>query len=359
MLTAGAGTAERAAEMIERARVSLAAARTPEERLAALGRASQAEEAALAALRSRLRAAADRRAEIETGLASERRRLIAVISALQRIESAPRAVALAHPDGVVAGARAGMLLSALAPNLEREAARLEALLKELQDLDRRIGAATAESRGALEALQKARAEISSLLDRGGDAGAVDGQAELERLARSVKTLKALAQALPASNVREEPGGARFTAARGALTPPVEGRLAARFGEQLSSGPLQGVRIETPPYAAVYAPWRGVIRFAGPFAREGVVVMLEPEPDILIVMSGLSSALKSPGDVVLAGELIGAMSGPPPDAEEFLMDATSVVETSRSETLYMEVRRGGTPMDPATWFALEQEEGETQ
>ncbi|WP_340108789.1 murein hydrolase activator EnvC family protein [Pikeienuella sp. HZG-20] len=357
---AEAGTPGRAADMLEKARAFLAAARTPEERLAALGRAAQAEEAALAALRADLRRGADRRAAIESGLHAKRRRLAAILSALQRIERAPRAAALAHPGGVVAGARAGMMLAALAPELEAEAATLRAALAELDELAARRAEAAAAARAALGALQRRRAEIARLLDRGEEGGAAAGRlaAEGAALARSSETLSALVALLPAAPGADTPGAARFTAARGALPPPVEGRLKAAFGAPTpGGGRLEGVALAAPPYAMVYAPWRGVIRFAAPFGEDGVVVMLEPEPDVLIVFSGLAAAMREPGDLVLAGEAIGALGGPAPAAEEFLLAATTPVEAIGRETLYMEVRRGGAPVDPAIWFEFETEEGD--
>ncbi|MFV0475950.1 MAG: murein hydrolase activator EnvC family protein, partial [Pikeienuella sp.] len=178
------------------------------------------------------------------------------------------------------------------------------------------------------------------------------------LARNAATLRALAAALPERAVREAPAPS-FRAARGALIPPVEGRLARRFGETGAGGPLEGVEISAPAYAEVYAPWRGVVRFAAPFGEDGVVIMLEPEPDVLMIFAGLAVAMVAPGEVVMAGEPIGALGGPAPAAEEFLLAAVTPVEALERETLYMEVRRGGAPADPANWFAFDREEGDRQ
>lgn len=52
-----------------------------------------------------------------------------------------------------------------------------------------------------------------------------------------------------------------------------------------------------------------------------------------------------------------MGGPEPEAKEFLFTAASAGEANRTETLYMEVRRGGAPVDPATWFAFGNKEGD--
>ncbi|MFN3259539.1 MAG: murein hydrolase activator EnvC family protein [Pikeienuella sp.] len=353
--------AQRAAEMLERAEALLSAARSPEERLAALGRAAQAREAALASLRDDLRAGAGRRAEIDAALRAEERRLLAVLSALQRLERAPRAATLAHPGGPVAAARAEMSLAAFAPELAREAAALAGTLKEIAAIDEAREAAAESARAALAALQRTRGDLAAAMREG--AGAAPDPTLAERLkgeaaalAAGAETLRALARSLPPSGLADRPRAASFAAAR-SLPPPAEGPLRRRFGAPGAGGPAEGVEVATAPWAAVYAPWPSAVRFAGPFGAEGAVVILEPDPDMLIVLSGLSGVSVAAGDIVPAGAPVGAMGGPAPAAEEFLIAAMSAVETLPAETLYMEVRRSGAPADPAIWFAFDNEEGE--
>ena len=81
------------------------------------------------------------------------------------------------------------------------------------------------------------------------------------------------------------------------------------------------------------------------------MILEPEPGILIVLAGLSDVRRRTGETVLEGEALGALGGPPPETEEFLIAATTEVEATPPETLYMETRQRGEPVDPARWFAL--------
>ncbi len=338
--------AARAAEMLERAQALLASAASDEERRAAIGRAAQAREAMLAALRDALRAGADRRAEIETELEAEHERLAAALSALIGLARAPRLAAVAHPDGALAAARAAGALSDALPPLEAEAAALSAKLTELRRLEAEAKAASDEARAGLTALSDARAMLAATAGAAADPAVA---AEAARLAAAAGSLRALAARLEGAG--GGPAQAPFAAATG-LTPPVEGRLTRRFGERGA----EGVEIEAPAWAAVYAPWRSVVRFAGPFRGEGVVTILEPEPETLIVLSGLASASVAAGETVLAGEPVGAMGGPPPEAEEFLIAARGDVETFPSAALYMEVRRGGAPADPAKYFAFGPEEG---
>jgi septal ring factor EnvC (AmiA/AmiB activator) len=62
-----------------------------------------------------------------------------------------------------------------------------------------------------------------------------------------------------------------------------------------------------------------------------------------------------GATLLAGEPIGALGGPPPAAEEFLIDASSGNASIPDKTLYIEIRRDGAPADPAGWFAFAEED----
>ena len=82
-----------------------------------------------------------------------------------------------------------------------------------------------------------------------------------------------------------------------------------------------------------------------------MVILEPEDGVLIILSGLKSLSREAGEVVLRGESLGSLGGPPPETEEFLISAASALEATPPETLYMEVRQSGEPVDPAEWFAL--------
>ncbi|MEM7522591.1 MAG: peptidoglycan DD-metalloendopeptidase family protein [Pseudomonadota bacterium] len=358
-LAQGAETPRRAADMLSKAEAALAAARTPRERLAALGRAAQAQEAALRALRFDLSATMEETASLERRMASEERRLAAVLAALPRIVRAPRVALMTHPGGPVAAARAGVALAGFAPALKDEAAEIRTAIETLRDLTNRRRTAREASRASLAALQSARAEIAALLEA--NRGAAETPAPLvaklaeegAALAQNAADIAALSRGL-ARQRSAAAAGPSFSAAKGALVPPVEGEVTRNFGEDGAVARYEGVEITAPAYAEVYAPWRGVIRFASRFGDDGVVVILEPEPDTLLVLSGLGAARHAAGDVVLAGESLGTLAGPASMTEEFLIAAASTVEAYGAETLYMELRKNGAPVDPAAWFAFETE-----
>ncbi len=348
----------RAAKMIAEAKTALESAVSPRRRIAALGLAAQAQEAVLKALRADIQILAARRAGLDERAVAERARLAAVLAALLRLERAPKAAAIAHPDGVVAAARAGMTLAAFTPALEVEAAKIRVALDEIEAVEARREVAISEARASLGALREIRAEVARLVDEDRRRRRLPEEllarmdAEAAALSRSAASLEALAGALPPSvaeaGIAEE--AARrpaFSAAARDLEPPVEGRLMAGF-EQAGE---PGVIFQAPAWAEIYAPWDSVVRFAGPFGDYGGVAILEPEPGVLIVLAGLNEIRRKTGDTVLRGESIGALGGPPPATEEFLIAASTELEATPPETLYMEVRKGGDPVDPAKWFAL--------
>ena len=256
-----------------------------------------------------------------------------------------------------------MTLAAFAPALEVEAAKIRVALDEIDAIEARREVAISEARASLGALRELRAEISRLLDEDRRRRRLPEDIlarmadETAALAKSAANLEALFAALPpapeaavAAAEAGEPATTRalsFGVAARDLDPPVEGRLMAPFAQAGEPG----VIFQAPAWAEVYAPWDAVIRYAGPFADYGGVAILEPEPGFLIVLAGLNEIRRRTGDTVLRGESLGALGGPPPETEEFLIAASTELEATPPETLYMEVRQGGEPVDPAKWFAL--------
>jgi septal ring factor EnvC (AmiA/AmiB activator) len=74
----------------------------------------------------------------------------------------------------------------------------------------------------------------------------------------------------------------------------------------------------------------------------------------MVLAGLDQVYGAVGDILPAGTPVGLLGGEEPDTEEFLLEAAQGGGTSRQETLYMEVRQAGTPVDPMQWFAPQRE-----
>jgi len=121
---------------------------------------------------------------------------------------------------------------------------------------------------------------------------------------------------------------------GRLTRPVSGLVARGFGDRMPGGSLaEGLTITAPPGAQIVAPADGRIEFSGPFRSYGQMLILRTADDYHVIMSGLGEMYITPGQTVRAGEPLGRI----PDTAR------------RGTELYLELRRDGTPMNPAKWM----------
>ena len=80
-----------------------------------------------------------------------------------------------------------------------------------------------------------------------------------------------------------------------------------------------------------------------------MVILEPQADVLFVVSGLADVFGDVGQVIPEGTPIGLMGGVAPEAGTILSLSGEGAGTDRTETLYIEIRMENSPVDPATWF----------
>jgi septal ring factor EnvC (AmiA/AmiB activator) len=346
----GLARVEEARALLEEAETALARAESRIARREALQKAVEAHEAALGALRAGLRALAAEDRRLTRDLAAERTRLAGLLGALQGLSLAPRSALLAHPGGALEAARSAQVIADMTPRLR---ARLEEAGRRIDALRSvRLGQeiARAEARGALAALQALRAEanrrrggrryreVRAALMRQSEEAAARA-ADLDDLARTLRA------ALPLDT-----GARPFEQTRGTLPPPVAGRVTARYGAPDPWGrPGEGLSWTAPAHAEVTAPVDGTVRYAGPLIDYGEVVILEPEEGWLLVLAGLARAERRVGETVLAGERLGALGGPLPQSEEFLLEAGGSVPQVRTTDLYLELRRSGTAVDPAPWF----------
>ena len=131
-------------------------------------------------------------------------------------------------------------------------------------------------------------------------------------------------------------GGAFSAARGKLPWPVNGRLLARFGDARGSdarAKWDGVMISANPGTQVRAVHGGRVVFADWLRGAGLLVILDHGNGYLSLYGHNQSLLKSAGDIVKAG------------------DAISTVGDSGGQDsagLYFAIRQQGRPTDPSQW-----------
>lgn len=349
---AGAATvaedAAKAATDLTAAIAALDAATGARDRVAALTGTIRAYEAGLAAMRDALRAAQLRDRELTVRFETQQARVAQLLGVLTQVEADPGPLLLLHPDGPVGMARSGMILTEVAPALQAEVDRLRAELTELRDLRAlQAGAAATLAQGLVTA-QTARTALSQAISDRTDLPTrfEDDPASLDELRASAATLDAFAAGLAPDDTLT----ADFAALKGALPLPVQGTLLLRSGEADAAGVRRpGIALATRPRALVTAPTPGTIRYRGPLLDYGNVMILEPGAGYLLVFAGLSTVFGEVGEVVAADAPLGLMGGAE-TGDEFLIAAAAQGAVQETETLYIELRQGTAPEDPAPWFS---------
>ncbi len=129
---------------------------------------------------------------------------------------------------------------------------------------------------------------------------------------------------------------QFAANTGKLVWPTEGKLKHRFGEnKQGSAGLQwsGVSIHADRGNEIKAIYPGTVVFSDWFDHYGWLVIIDHGDGFMSLYAHAEGLYKNVDDYVTQGELIAVVG-----------DSGDVDQTS----LYFEIRRQGTPVDPADW-----------
>jgi len=355
----GAGQAQSVVEQattaaadLQTAVAALDEAKDARDRVSALTQTISAYELGLAALRESLRQASIREAAIALQFEAKRDRVAQLVGVLSRIEADPGPLLLLHPDGPLGTVRSGMMLADVTPALQAEAEALRTDLEEMRDL-KGLQTAAGETLGeGLRVAQEARTVLSQAISDRTDLPKrfTEDPEVLRGLLESADTLDAFAGGL-SLNEAENGGMQDFASAKGTLPLPVLGTVLRRAGEADAAGVRRpGLLLATRPRALVTAPWAATIRYRGPLLDYGNVMILEPGGGYLLILAGLETVYGEVGEVVASGAPLGLMGGGEPGVTEFLVSVQDGGGARDTETLYMELRQGTEPVDPAEWFA---------
>lgn len=351
-------TARAAMQELNAASEALQAAERSGDRVKALTQTVQAYESGLAALREGLRQARVREAAIQGVFEAESERLARLLGVLVSIEAAPEPHLLLHPEGPLGTARTGMILSEVTPGLNREAQRLRAALQEVALLRALQESAVATLEAGLKGAQEARTALSQAISNRTDLPKrfVADEEAMENLIATADTLESFASGLMSATVEDTSVSIAqpdFTEAQGTLELPVLGRVIREMNEADSAGVRRpGWVIATRPLTLVTLPWPATIRYLGPLLDYGLVAVVEPGEDYLLVLAGLGELYGEVGEVLPAGTPIGLMSGEDAQGDQaVLISNPGGSGAEASETLYLELRHDGEPVDPAQWFAV--------
>lgn len=343
--------ARAAARALEEASVQLGQADTARDRVKALTRTVEAYEDGLAALRDGLRDAAVRETELSRRLAAQEGEVAQLLGVLSSLGSSAAPEALLHPAGPVGSARAGMLLSAVTPGLAQEARELRSDLEEVAQLRTLQESAAQTLREGLAGVQAARTELSQAVADRTDLPMrfTEDPVRTAILIAATETLEGFASGL--SNISQGEAPNRLPpvdARRGSLPMPVRGQVLRAAGEADAAGVSRpGIVIATLPQAIVTTPTAATVRYSGPLLDYGLVTILEPQPDLLIVLAGLNETYAATGEILSEGAPVGLMGDAAGDGASPSREGSGA---GRTETLYIEVREGDAPVDPLEWFA---------
>ncbi len=350
--------AKRAAQQLDHAALALQNADGARDRVAALTQTVRAYEAGLEALREGLRRAAIREQSLTLEFEARSGEIAQLLGVLQTMQRSPETLLLLHPSGPLGTVRSGMMLADVTPALQQRADALRHDLEELAILRALQESSFQTVAKGLEGAQQARTLLSKAIAERTDLPMrfVANADAMRQLLSSTDTLEGFASGLASLQGLEEISPvAPFSARRGQLALPASGTLLRRFNEPDAAGVSRpGLLVATRSRTLVTAPVSATIRYLGPLLSYGNVIILEPEGHYLLVLAGMAEVFGAVGQVVPEGEPIGLMGGQQPEIGAFVGIVAEGGGTDRPETLYIELRKNNTPVDPDAWFKMDKE-----
>ncbi|MEM7639523.1 MAG: peptidoglycan DD-metalloendopeptidase family protein [Pseudomonadota bacterium] len=268
---------------------------------------------------------------------------------------------LTQPQDANQAIRAAILMGEVAPQVKQKTTDLSGEITKLRRLERQVlreqkVLAAADAALALkqeEITQMTAAKRAAFEDVNADAQFLRQRAE--SLGEKASTIRELIAALEAaapgaprlkprlvlaeqsqSRVASRPSLPRPTVSQplGVLALPATGRMVRAWGDKMPGGESsESVAFATRNGAQVAAPISGTVEFSGPFRSYGQLLILSTSDGYHVLLWGMSSNYVSVGQSVQQGEPVAKMS-----------------ERANGEPeLFMEVRKGGKPMNPAHWM----------
>ena len=347
-----AAHAAAAAAQLERAQAALLVATNARNRVDALTSVVKGYEDGLIAIRAGLRDVTAQKAAITADLDAKSAEIGQLLGVLQTMELTPAPVMLLHPGGPVGTARSGMIAADVTPALQQRAAALRAELTALADLQDLERSAENTLNAGLIGAQEARAALSVAVQTRQDLPArfVEDPVQTALLLASTETLDAFANGLAGMVATGLPNDATL-AAKGALPLPVNGRVLRDYNTSDSAGVTRpGLIIAGPPNGIVQTPTSATILFRGPLLDYGNVIIVEPSANVMFIFAGLAEVYGEVGQIIPPGAPLGLLGAGPAESDTNLNGNGTADSGVVSQTLYLEVRDGQSPTDPATWFA---------
>ena len=338
---------------LEHAWDQLERSKTAKDRISALTAAILSFEQSLGLARDSLRQISVLEARATQNLSVEEEAYAELIGVLLSIDKSPIQAELLHPNGPMATARGGMLISDLLPALEEKVQSLRRDLdaaRYLADLQSQV---SLDLQAGLVALQETRAALGRAIADRDDLPKrfVEDPAQTAILLAAADTLDIFADGLSMIAFNEAEGSLPdITTRKGTLPLPVQGKVIRYFNEADAAGIKRpGIVIATTNNALVRTPTAATIRYSGPLLDYGLVSILEPQKDILYILAGLSTVYGDIGEVLPAGSPVGLMGTSENIDKKNLIETINDDGGLRGETIYIEVRVNKAAENPLVWF----------
>lgn len=338
--------AREASDLLSQAATSLQKAKSQRDTGRAMAKAIRAYETGLIAANAGLSVLASESQARADALSVEGTRMADIQTALRQIAATPPELRRFHPGGPLAAARAAMLMGDIQSGLAARVSQLQADLDELSTLTALQVAFADDIRQASLELAAARQDLMAGRD-------VDGSELTDDLGRSSRDLASLATSL---DDQSGDAPAPEAAPEGEWNWPVAGSVRRSFGQEDAAGIARpGLIIGAADGALVTAPTHAIVRYTGPFLDAGQVVILSPDPQRMLILTGLQTVFVAPGTRVEPLAPLGLMPGGDTSNEEFLIRFGNGDDAFLNQSLYVEFRKSGIATDPAGLFAPDRQE----
>lgn len=348
--------------------------------LIAAGQRVKLAEIEISASEEKLQELIDRETDLNARLDDEDEGVSSLLATLARISRNPPPALVVAPSDALGAARAAMLISEVVPQLRDKAALISADLAELGAVRAKVQDETDLLKANYSVLFEEQLRIATLIEArklglaraGTDLTAEEKKAEelaaratslnqlITSLSQRIATEAAASQKTPArtpdeirlalADTSRTSPAFDFPAGRGLLARPAAGVTITDFGADDGFGSsAEGTSIVTRADAEVLAPTDGWVLYKGPYLNYGQIVILNPGDGYSILLAGLETIDVDVGQFVLLGEPIGNMG-----LRTVGRAVTTAAGASRP-TLYVEIRDGDKPVDPARWWRNEEDE----
>ena len=342
-----------AIEALDAATADLKNANNAKKRVKSLSQAIQSYEETLAILRISIRDLSLQQTQLQNILDNNENEVMQLLGVLATFQKAPIAGQMLHPEGPLATARSGMIISDVIPILQKNVDQLRDQITTLEKLSETQFEAQNSLQTGLSELQKAHTNLGRAIANRETLPTrfstdpkklellLNASKDLETFAEAVQTIAINEPSVSLPSVRERKGN---------LNLPVRGKILRKFKEADAAGvERSGIILATDPRAIVISPTAATIRYLGPLLDYGNVAILEPENGLLFVFAGMDTLYGEIGQVIPALSPIGLMPRQVADIDKIFKTGTNIYSGKLSETLYVEVRSGSVSENPLDWF----------